>query len=156
MFFKWLLARYINITTYLTAEYWKKAQHPWRWNAYFIIWLASFYIIKHVISHGKTRQITRQTASNHFTFNYQPCHHPQITPKPIPPFPWLITPLPLRGTIGRCSWSLRNEESKGLGVGLCLPYTISPLIINHATPTIISPRNCVGIALLSQWMNFAI
>jgi len=42
-----------------------------------------------------------------------------------------------------------------LGVRLYFPYTISPLIINHTTPTIVSSRNCVGIALLSQWMNFA-
>ena len=108
----------------------------------------SFYIIKHIISHAKTRQITRQTASNHFTFNYQPCHHPQLTSKPIPPFPWLTTPLPLRRTIGRCSWSLRNEESKGAGVRLCLPYTISPLIISHVTPTIVSSRNSVRVVLL--------
>ncbi|EFV04071.1 hypothetical protein HMPREF9420_1768, partial [Segatella salivae DSM 15606] len=26
----------------------------------------------------------------------------------------------------------------------------------HATLTIVSSRNCVGIVLLSQWMNFAI
>jgi len=36
-----------------------------------------------------------------------------------------------------------------------MPYTILPLIINNVTLTIGSPRNCVGIALLSQWINFA-
>jgi len=123
---------------------------------HFIAWFASFYIIKHVFSHAKTRQITRQTASNHFTLYYQLHHLPQLTLKQRPPFQRVTTPLSLRRTIGRCSWSLRNEESKGLGVRLCLPNIISPLIINKAMLTIVSSRNCIGIALLSQWMNFAI
>ena len=42
------------------------------------------------------------------------------------------------------------------GVRLCFPYTFSPLIINHVILTIVSFRNCIGIAPLSQWMNFAI
>ena len=33
---------------------------------------------------------------------------------------------------------------------------ISRFIINHVIFTIDSSRNCVGIALSSQWMNFAI
>ena len=49
------------------------------------------------------------------------------------------------------------SEHNAVGVvPFCLPYTISPLIINHATLTIVSSRNCVGIVPLFQWMNFAI
>ena len=48
------------------------------------------------------------------------------------------------------------SSGRGLGERLCMPFTISPLIINNVTPTIVSSRNCIGIALLSQWMNFAI
>ena len=93
-------------------------------------------------------QIMRPFATNHFTLHYQHHCHPQLPFKQPPPFAWLTTPLPLRGTIGRCSWSLRNEESKGLGERLCLPYPISPFIINHALPIIISPRNSVRVVLL--------
>ena len=35
-----------------------------------------------------------------------------------------ITPLPLRGTVGRCSLSLRNEESKGLEERLLLSFSL--------------------------------
>ena len=101
-----------------------------------------------IVSCGKIQQIMHLFTANHFTFNYQRHHHPKLTPKWPPPFAWLTTPLPLRGTIGRCSWSLRNEESKGLGEGLCFPYTITPLIINNATPTIVSSRNSVRVVLL--------
>ena len=87
-------------------------------------------------------------APNHFTFNYQQLHHPKLTPKQLPPFLWLTTPLPLRGTIGRCSWSLRNEESKGQGERPYLPFIILHFVINHATLTIISPRNSVRVVLL--------
>ena len=64
------------------------------------------------------------SAYHHLTFTYQQHHHPKLTPKQLPPFQGVTTPLPLRGTIGRCSWSLRNEESKGLGVRLCFPLSI--------------------------------
>ena len=101
-----------------------------------------------VISSCKMRLIIVWNSPTYFTLHYQHYRHPQLTPKQLPPFSWLTTPLPLRGTIGRCSWSLRNEESEGLGERLCLPFTISPLIINHATPTIISPRNSVRVVLL--------
>ena len=37
-----------------------------------------------------------------------------------------------------------------------MPQIILRFIINHVIFTIDSSRNCVGIALLSQWMNFAI
>ena len=37
-----------------------------------------------------------------------------------------------------------------------MPQSISRFIINHVIFTIDSSRNCVGIALSSQWMNFAI
>ena len=109
---------------------------------------APFHAIICVISLCKTRHITRWFASNRFTLHYPQHHHPKLTPKWPPPFSWLTTPLPLRGTIGRCSWSLPNEESKGLGVRLCMPYTISPLILNHVTLTIVSPRNSVRVVLL--------
>ena len=109
-----------------------------------------------IVSCDKKQQSMHLFTTTHFTLYYQQHHLPQLTLKQLSPFSWLTTPLSLRRTIGRCSWSLRNEESKGLGVGLCLPYTISPLIINHATPTHVSSRNYVGIVLLSQWMNFAI
>ena len=101
-----------------------------------------------VILSCKIRLIIVWNSLTYFTLHYQHYRHPQLTPKWPPPFPWLTTPLPLRGTIGRCSWSLRNEESKGLGERLCLPYPISPFIINHATPTIVSPRNSVRVVLL--------
>ena len=39
----------------------------------------------------------RWNDANHYSFNYQQYHHPQITPKQLPPFPRLTTPLPLRG-----------------------------------------------------------
>ena len=93
-------------------------------------------------------QIMRPFAANHFTLHYQQHCHPQLSFKQPPSFSWLTTPLPLRGTIGRCSWSLRNEESKGLGVRLYFPFIISPLIINHATLTIASPRNSVRVVPL--------
>ena len=49
------------------------------------------------------------------------------------------------------------SENNAVGVvPFCLPYTISPLIINHITLTIVLSRNCVGIVPLFQWMNFAI
>ena len=37
---------------------------------------------------------------------------------------------------------------EGLGVRLCMPYTILPFIINHATSTIVSPRNSVRVVPL--------
>ena len=49
------------------------------------------------------------------------------------------------------------SERNAVGVvPFCFPNSISPLIINHATLTIVSSRNCVGIVPLFQWMNFAI
>ena len=42
----------------------------------------------------------RWNDANHYSFNYQQYHHPQITPKQLPPFPRLTTPLPLRGGAG--------------------------------------------------------
>ena len=115
---------------------------------YIMSQFALFHAIICVISLCKTRHIMRWFASNRFTLHYPQHYYPQLTLKQLPPFPWLTTPLPLRGTIGRCSWSLRNEESKGLGVRLCLPYTISPLIINDITLTIVSPRNSVRVVFL--------
>ena len=109
---------------------------------------APFHAIICVISSCKMRHITWWFASNHFTLHYPQHHHPLLTFKQLPPFPWLTPPLPLRGTIGRCSWSLRNEESKGLGVRLYLPCTISRFILNHVTLTIVSPRNSVQVVLL--------
>ena len=48
------------------------------------------------------------------------------------------------------------SENNAVGVvPFCLPYTISPLIINYITLTIVLSRNCVGIVILSQWMKFA-
>ena len=109
---------------------------------------ASFYRVKWVRLSSEMRQITRWFAVFYFTFHYQQHHHSLLTSKQLPPFPRLITPLSLRRTIGRCSWSLRNEESKGLGVRLYLPYTIVPFIINHAAPIIVSSRNSVRVVLL--------
>ena len=86
--------------------------------------------------------------ANYFTLYYQPSHQPQLTLQQLPPFQRVTTPLPLRRTIGRCSWSLRNEESKGLGERLCMPYTIFALIINNITLTIVSSRNSVRVVLL--------
>ena len=86
--------------------------------------------------------------ANHFTLYYQPSHQPQLILQQLPPFQRVTTPLPLRRTIGRCLWSLRNEESKGLGVRLRMPYTILYFIINHIIITIGSPRNSVRVALL--------
>ena len=42
----------------------------------------------------------RPFAANHFTFHYQQHCHPQLPFKQPPPFPWLTTPLPLRGGAG--------------------------------------------------------
>ena len=113
-----------------------------------MLWFVPNGNIIYVISRGKTWQIMRWNASNHFTFNYQQCRHPKLTPKQPPPFPRLTTSLSLRRTIGRCSWSLRNEESKGLGERPYLPFIILHFVINHATLTIISPRNSVRVVLL--------
>ena len=113
------------------------------------------YILEIILSCNLHHFIVWNMA-NYFILYYQLCQHHLLTLKQLPPFPRLTTPLPLRRTIGRCSWSLRNEESKGLGVRLYFPYTILHFIINHVTLTIVSSRNCVGIALLFQWMNFAI
>ena len=149
------------------ANYSKKAQHLWRCSTHnihkprvacTIVWQpwaiknATPMVLKHVfrntnsvVSCGKKRQIMHLFTPNHFTLYYQQHHHLQLTLKQLAPFPWLTTPLPLRGTIGYCSWSLRNEECKGLGVRLCMHYTISPFIINHATPTLVSSRNSTRV-----------
>ena len=94
------------------------------------------------------RHFIEWNMANHFTLYYQLRQHHLLTFKQIAPFSCLITPLPLRRIIGCCSWSLRNEESKGLEVRLRMPYTIPPLIINHATLIIISSRNSVRVVLL--------
>ena len=107
-----------------------------------------FHTIICVISSCKTRQIARWFAPNHFTFNYQQHQYHQLTSKQFPPFQEVTTPLSLRRTIGRCSWSLRNEESKGLGERLCLPYIILRFIINHVTLTIVLSRNSVRVVPL--------
>ena len=60
----------------------------------------SFHAIISIILRDKIRQITRWNDANHFTFTYQQRHHPKLTPKQLPPFPWLTTPLPLRGGAG--------------------------------------------------------
>ena len=53
------------------------------------------------------------------------------------------------------SFAISEHNAVGV-VPFCLPYTISPLIINYITLTIVLSRNCVGIVPLFQWMNFAI
>ena len=40
-------------------------------------------------------------------------------------------------------------------VPFCFPNSISPLIINYITLTIVLSRNCVGIALIFQWMHLS-
>ena len=37
---------------------------------------------------------------HHFTLHYQQHHHTLLTSKQLVPFPWLTTPLPLRGGAG--------------------------------------------------------
>ncbi len=61
---------------------------------------ASFRAVFSPISSGKMPQIMRPFAANHFTFHYQQHHYLQLTPKQLPPFPRLTTPLPLRGGAG--------------------------------------------------------
>ena len=61
---------------------------------------ASFRAVFSPISSGKMPQIMRPFAANHFTFHYQQHHYLQLTPKQLPPFPRLTTPLPLRGGVG--------------------------------------------------------
>jgi len=53
-----------------------------------------------IVSCGKIQQIMHLFTANHFTFNYQRHHHPQLTSKQLPPYAWLTTPLPLRGGVG--------------------------------------------------------
>ena len=101
-----------------------------------------------IVSCDKKQQSMHLFTTTHFTLYYQQHHLPQLTLKQLSPFSWLTTPLSLRRTIGRCSWSLRNEESKGLGERLCLPYTITPLIFSNTTLTIVSPRNSVRVVFL--------
>ena len=49
------------------------------------------------------------------------------------------------------------SEHNAVGVvPFCFPNSISPLIINHITLTIVLSSNCVGIVPLFQWMDFAI
>ena len=122
-----------------------KQRHKLR---HFTQWFASFYAVKCVKWPCVLPCFTQWHATNHFTLYYQQRRHLQLTPKQHPPFPWLTTPLPLRRTIGSCSWSLRNEESKGLRMRLCMPYTILPLIINNATLIIVSPCNSVRVVFL--------
>ena len=70
---------------------------------------ASFYAIIRVISLSKIRHITRWFASNRFTLYYPQHHHPLLTFKQLPPFPRLITPLPLRrGTGGEALFALHH------------------------------------------------
>ena len=64
---------------------------------------ASFHRSICVISSHKTRLITRPFASIHFALYYQQCCHLKLTLQRPPQFQRLTTPLPLRGTIGRCS-----------------------------------------------------
>ena len=120
----------------------------WEENATPTALIRAFCNIIFIVSCNKKQQSMHLFTPTHFTFYYQQHHLPQLTLKQFPPFPWLTTPLSLRRTIGRCSWSLRNEESKGLGERLCFPYTITPLIINNATLTIVSPCNSVRVVLL--------
>ena len=49
-----------------------------------------------------------------------------------------------------------SEHNAVSVVPFCFPNSISPLIINYITLTIVLSRNCVGIVPLFQWMNFAI
>ena len=120
----------------------------WEENATLMVLKHSFCKTISVVLYSKIWQIMVWNAPTHFTFYYQQHHLPQLTLKQLPPFSWLTTPLSLRRTIGRCSWSLRNEESKGLGERLCLPYTITPLIFSNTTLTIVSPRNSVRVVFL--------
>ena len=108
----------------------------------------AFRNIIFIVSCDKKQQSIHLFTTTHFTIYYQQHHLPQLTLKQLPPFSWLTTPLSLRRTIGRCSWSLRNEESKGLGERLRFPHTILHFIINNATLTIVSPRNSVRVVFL--------
>ena len=48
------------------------------------------------------------------------------------------------------------SENNAVGVvPFCFPNSISPLIINYITLTIVLSRNCVGIALIFQWMHLS-
>ena len=49
---------------------------------------------------GDLPYFTRWNDANNFTLHYPQHHHPQLTLKQLPPFPWLTTPLPLRGGAG--------------------------------------------------------
>jgi len=51
-------------------------------------------------------------------FHYQQHCHPQITLKQLPPFPWLTTPLPLRGGAGGEALFPFLRFAEGLGVRL--------------------------------------
>ena len=70
---------------------------------HFMLQTASFRDTICVILSHKTSLITRPFASIHFALYYQQCCHLKLTLKRPPQFQRLITPLPLRGTIGRCS-----------------------------------------------------
>ena len=48
-----------------------------------------------------------------------------------------------------------SEHNAVSVVPFCFPNSISPLIINYITLTIVLSRNCVGIALIFQWMHLS-
>ena len=65
-----------------------------------------------IVSCGKIQQIIHLFAANHFIFNYQRHHHPQLTPKQLPPFLGLTTPLSLRrGAGGEALYALYHFTS---------------------------------------------
>ena len=60
----------------------------------------------------------RWFAPNHFTFTYQQHRHPKLTPKQLPPFQGVTTPLPLRGGAGGEALFPSIHSTRWLGVRL--------------------------------------
>ena len=60
----------------------------------------------------------RWFAPNHFTFTYQQHRHPKLTPKQLPPFQGVTTPLSLRRGAGGEALFPFLRFAEGLGVRL--------------------------------------
>ena len=83
---------------------------------------------------------TQWNDANHFIFNNQYHHHPKLIPKQLPPFPWLITPLPLRGGAGGEALFPSLHSTKGLGIRLKIAG-VSALFPLHHFPFHYQPRH---------------
>ena len=74
--------------------------HPPCTLRHFVPCFAPFHRVKCLRSCAHLPQIMHLFTITHFTLHYQQYCHPQLPFKQLPLFPWLTTPLPLRGGAG--------------------------------------------------------